>query len=66
MLAIVQISVFEAVNAITGDYEPYLSPATAAPAAYKNLEATNDLGAWKEAIERPKARPVRKLKDPFK
>ena len=29
--AIVQLAVFEAVNAITGDYEPYLDPATAAP-----------------------------------
>jgi hypothetical protein len=29
--AIVQLAVFEAVNAITGDYEPYLSPATVAP-----------------------------------
>jgi hypothetical protein len=29
--AIVQLAVFEAVNAITGDYEPYLSPATTAP-----------------------------------
>ena len=32
VMAIVQLSVFEAVNAITGDYEPYLDPATAAPA----------------------------------
>jgi hypothetical protein len=32
VLSIVQLSVFEAVNAITGDYEPYLSPATTAPA----------------------------------
>src|SRR5829696_4189803 len=32
VMAIVQLSVFEAVNAITGDYEPYLTPATAAPA----------------------------------
>src|SRR4030095_16361867 len=31
VLAIVQLAVFEAVNAITGDYEPYLNPATAAP-----------------------------------
>ena len=31
VMAIVQLSVFEAVNAITGDYEPYLDPATAAP-----------------------------------
>ena len=30
VMAIVQLSVFEAVNAITGDYEPYLNPATAA------------------------------------
>jgi hypothetical protein len=29
--AIVQLAVFEAVNAITGDHEPYLSPATVAP-----------------------------------
>jgi hypothetical protein len=28
--AIVQLAVFEAVNAITGEYEPYLNPATAA------------------------------------
>ena len=30
VMAIVQLSVFEAVNAITGEYEPYLDPATAA------------------------------------
>lgn len=29
--AIVQLAVFEAVNAVTADYEPYLSPATVAP-----------------------------------
>ena len=29
--AIVQLSVFEAVNAITGEYEPYLNPPTIAP-----------------------------------
>ena len=29
--AIVQLAVFEAVNAITGDYEPYLDPPIAAP-----------------------------------
>jgi hypothetical protein len=29
--AIVQLAVFEAVNAVTGDYEPYLNPATVAP-----------------------------------
>ncbi len=29
--AIVQLAVFEAVNAVTGEYEPYLSPATVAP-----------------------------------
>ena len=29
--AIVQLAVFEAVNAVTGDYEPYLDPATVAP-----------------------------------
>jgi hypothetical protein len=28
--AIVQLAVFEAVNAITGEYEPYLNPATVA------------------------------------
>src|SRR5688572_33164004 len=32
VMAIVQLSVFEAVNAITGDYEPFLDPATAAAA----------------------------------
>ena len=32
VMAIVQLSVFEAVNAITGEYEPYLDPATAAVA----------------------------------
>ena len=31
VLSIVQLSVFEAVNAITKDYEPYLNPATSAP-----------------------------------
>ena len=30
--AIVQLAVFEAVNAITGEYEPYLNPPTVAPA----------------------------------
>jgi hypothetical protein len=30
--AIVQLAVFEAVNAVTGKYEPYLNPATVAPA----------------------------------
>jgi hypothetical protein len=30
--AIVQLAVFEAVNAFTGEYEPYLDPATTAPA----------------------------------
>jgi len=30
--AIVQLAVFEAVNAVAGEYEPYLKPATAAPA----------------------------------
>jgi len=29
--AIVQLAVFEAVNAITGEYKPYLNPATVAP-----------------------------------
>jgi len=32
VMAIVQLSVFEAVNAITGEYEPYLDPPTAAVA----------------------------------
>ena len=32
VVAITQLAVFEAVNAITGDYEPYLDPATTAPA----------------------------------
>ena len=32
-LAIVQLSVFEAVNAITGEYEPYLGTVVAAPGA---------------------------------
>jgi hypothetical protein len=32
VMAIVQLSVFEAVNAITGEYEPYLDPATVAAA----------------------------------
>jgi hypothetical protein len=29
--AIVQLAVFEALNAVTGEYEPYLNPATTAP-----------------------------------
>ncbi len=29
--AVVQLAVFEAVNAVTGDYEPYLNPPTVAP-----------------------------------
>ena len=32
-MAIVQVSVFEAVNAVTGDYEPYLATPTAASAS---------------------------------
>jgi hypothetical protein len=32
VIAITQLAVFEAVNAITGEYEPYLNPATTAPA----------------------------------
>ena len=32
VMSIVQLSVFEAVNAITGEYEPYLDPATVAGA----------------------------------
>jgi hypothetical protein len=31
-MAATQLAVFEAVNAITGEYEPYLVPATTAPA----------------------------------
>jgi len=31
IVAIVQLAVFEAVNAVTGEYEPYLNPATTAP-----------------------------------
>jgi hypothetical protein len=31
--AVVQLAVFEAVNAVTGDYQPYLDPPTAAPPA---------------------------------
>jgi hypothetical protein len=31
IMAITQLAVFEAVNAVTGDYEPYLDPATTAP-----------------------------------
>jgi hypothetical protein len=46
VLAIVQLSVFEAVNAITGDYEPYLSPATAAPAG-ASLDAAVIVAAHK-------------------
>ena len=38
VMAIVQLSVFEAVNAITGDYKPYLNPALEAPAG-ASLEA---------------------------
>jgi hypothetical protein len=33
IMAITQLAVFEAVNAITGDYEPYLATPTAAPPA---------------------------------
>jgi hypothetical protein len=32
IMAITQLAVFEAVNAITGEYEPYLQPSTVAPA----------------------------------
>jgi hypothetical protein len=32
IMAITQLAVFEAVNAITGEYEPYLDPPTFAPA----------------------------------
>ena len=39
--AIVQLAVFEAVNAVTGKYEPYLNPATVAPAG-TSVEAAVD------------------------
>jgi hypothetical protein len=32
VMAIAQLAVFEAVNAVTGEYEPYLDPPTSAPA----------------------------------
>jgi hypothetical protein len=44
--AIVQLAVFEAVNAITGEYEPYLNPATpASPGA--SVEAAVTIAAHK-------------------
>jgi len=47
--AIVQLAVFEAVNAITGDYEPYLNPATTAPAG-ASVEAAVVTAAHKVMI----------------
>ena len=44
--AIVQLAVFEAVNAITGDYEPYLNPATVAPPG-ASVEAAVTIAAHK-------------------
>jgi len=44
--AIVQLAVFEAVNAVTGDYEPYLDPATVAPAG-TSVEAAVIIAAHK-------------------
>ena len=49
MLAIVQLSVFEAVNAITGDYEPYLD--SVAPPSRRRMP--------------PSSRPHRRLKNFF-
>jgi hypothetical protein len=46
IMAIVQLSVFEAVNAITGDYKPYLKPALEAPAG-ASLEAAVVVAAHK-------------------
>jgi len=46
VLSIVQLAVFEAVNAITGDYEPYLNPATTAPAG-ANVDAAVIIAAHK-------------------
>lgn len=42
--AIVQLAVFEAVNAITGEYEPYLNPATA-PSPGASVEAAVTIAA---------------------
>ena len=47
--AIVQLAVFEAVNAITGQYEPYLNPPTAAPAG-ASIEAAVTVAAHKVMI----------------
>jgi len=44
--AIVQLAVFEAVNAITGEYEPYLNPATVAPPG-ASVEAAVTIAAHK-------------------
>ena len=44
--AIVQLAVFEAVNAITGEYEPYLNPATA-PSPGASVEAAVTIAAHK-------------------
>ena len=46
VMAIVQLSVFEAVNAITGDYTPYLKPQLEAPSG-ASLEAAVVIAAHK-------------------
>jgi hypothetical protein len=46
VMAIIQLAVFEAVNAITGDYQPYLQPPTAAPDG-ASLEAAVVIAAHK-------------------
>ena len=60
--AIVQLAVFEAVNAVTGDYEPYLGTIAAPPwaspdaaaiaAAYRTLVTLrpSSAAAWNEAV----------------
>jgi hypothetical protein len=46
IMSIVQLAVFEAVNAVTGEYEPYLDPATPAPAG-ANVDAAVIIAAHK-------------------
>jgi hypothetical protein len=46
IMSIVQLAVFEAVNAVTGEYEPYLDPATASPAG-ANVDAAVIIAAHK-------------------
>ncbi len=43
IMAITQLAVFEAVNAITGGYEPYLEPPTAAAKAHRS----KPLSSWR-------------------